>query len=385
MFTDVATGSVDFDNYGGRWGQQKELDRFVQGYAVEKAKIEARKKGHSVTEQQLEDGSIKVVVQVGGGLPQLELLDQQAGHDCLAGTWIVRRQETQPGLGQHSLVDRLDLVGQRADAGEADRELSVVRVREPDAGRLDQETQPVGVDGSDVRAFRWRGASELGRFLFRNHRLFQRAIRQANATLVSGAERAHLFEHNRLVDVSRQSDPLPDRHLSLFVGHNTGRNALGKEAQNSRFYRTRPQLSTSQWESGIPVSSTPDPQPYFAESVMTRKPAQFGQPLREKRIAMWFSLRKFAKLAGVSPTYLSQVEPGNNDPPTAECVTRMAELLEENPDEWIALAGRVPDDLAEIIQRQPTKFADHLLEANGPTAEQLRKLTQQSRKLKDKG
>ena len=63
---DVATGKVDFDNYGGRWGKQKELDRFVQGYAVEKAKIEARKKGHSVTEQQLEDGSIKVVVQVGG-------------------------------------------------------------------------------------------------------------------------------------------------------------------------------------------------------------------------------------------------------------------------------------------------------------------------------
>lgn len=65
---DVATGSVDFDNYGGRWGEQKELDRFVQGYAVEKAKIEARKKGHSVTEQQLEDGSIKVVVQVGGAV-----------------------------------------------------------------------------------------------------------------------------------------------------------------------------------------------------------------------------------------------------------------------------------------------------------------------------
>lgn len=66
IVADVATGSVDFDNYGGRWGEQKELDRFVQGYAVEKAKIEARKKGHSVTEQQLEDGSIKVVVQVGG-------------------------------------------------------------------------------------------------------------------------------------------------------------------------------------------------------------------------------------------------------------------------------------------------------------------------------
>ena len=63
---DVNTGKIDFDNYGGHWGDQQQLDRFMQGYAVEKAKIEARKKGHSVTEQRLEDGSIKVVVQIGG-------------------------------------------------------------------------------------------------------------------------------------------------------------------------------------------------------------------------------------------------------------------------------------------------------------------------------
>ena len=66
VVADVNTGKLSFDNYNGRWGEQKELDSFMQGYAVEKAKIEARKKGHSVTEQQLEDGSIKVVVQVGG-------------------------------------------------------------------------------------------------------------------------------------------------------------------------------------------------------------------------------------------------------------------------------------------------------------------------------
>jgi hypothetical protein len=60
------TGSVQFDNYGGKWGKQEELDRFLQSYAVEKAKLEARKQGHSVTEQTLTDGSIKLVVQVGG-------------------------------------------------------------------------------------------------------------------------------------------------------------------------------------------------------------------------------------------------------------------------------------------------------------------------------
>jgi len=63
---DVATGKVDFDNYNERWGNQAELDRFLQAYAVEKAKIESRKQGHSCTEQMLADGSIKLTVNVGG-------------------------------------------------------------------------------------------------------------------------------------------------------------------------------------------------------------------------------------------------------------------------------------------------------------------------------
>ena len=65
---DTRTGDVKYDNYNGRWGEHKHLDRFLQIYAVEKAKIEARKKGHSVSEQQLEDGSIKVIVQIGGAI-----------------------------------------------------------------------------------------------------------------------------------------------------------------------------------------------------------------------------------------------------------------------------------------------------------------------------
>ena len=64
---DVATGQAHYDNFGGRWGDQKELDRFLRAYACEKAKIEARKQGHSVSEQQLADGSIKLTIQVAGG------------------------------------------------------------------------------------------------------------------------------------------------------------------------------------------------------------------------------------------------------------------------------------------------------------------------------
>ena len=85
MFSDVATGlivrlpdwrypvvidpakvEVHFDNYGGAWGEQAQLDRLMQAYAVEKARLEARKAGHTVTEQALPDGSIKLVIQAGG-------------------------------------------------------------------------------------------------------------------------------------------------------------------------------------------------------------------------------------------------------------------------------------------------------------------------------
>ena len=63
---DTASGTLKFDNYGGSWGDQEHLDKFLQAYAVERAALEARKKGYTVTEQALADGSIRLTVQVGG-------------------------------------------------------------------------------------------------------------------------------------------------------------------------------------------------------------------------------------------------------------------------------------------------------------------------------
>jgi hypothetical protein len=57
---------LKYDNYNGRWGEQQYLDSFLQSYAVERAKIEARRKGHTVTEAPLADGSVKLTINVGG-------------------------------------------------------------------------------------------------------------------------------------------------------------------------------------------------------------------------------------------------------------------------------------------------------------------------------
>lgn len=89
----------------------------------------------------------------------------------------------------------------------------------------------------------------------------------------------------------------------------------------------------------------------------------FGKALREKRIEKGYTLRKFALLVGVSPTYLSQVEQENVDPPTADRVKRMAEILGEDVDEWTALAGRLTEDLPEIIHERPKEFPDMLRDA----------------------
>jgi len=64
---DLTTGSLKYDNYEGYWGEQQQLDRFLQAYAIEKAKIEARREGHSAFEQPLEEGYIMVNVEVAGG------------------------------------------------------------------------------------------------------------------------------------------------------------------------------------------------------------------------------------------------------------------------------------------------------------------------------
>jgi hypothetical protein len=65
---DTTTGQIKYDNFSGRWGEQKHLNGFLQAYAAEKVKIESRKKGHVVTEQQLADGSIRLTVQIGGAV-----------------------------------------------------------------------------------------------------------------------------------------------------------------------------------------------------------------------------------------------------------------------------------------------------------------------------
>jgi hypothetical protein len=66
VVVDTASGETKFDNYNEAWGKQAELDKLLQSYAIEKTRIEARRAGHTLTEQRLDGGAVKLTIQVGG-------------------------------------------------------------------------------------------------------------------------------------------------------------------------------------------------------------------------------------------------------------------------------------------------------------------------------
>lgn len=60
-------GKLKMDNYNGSWGKQERLTELQAHYGLEKAKIEAMRKGYMTTESRDKDGNLKLTIQLGGG------------------------------------------------------------------------------------------------------------------------------------------------------------------------------------------------------------------------------------------------------------------------------------------------------------------------------
>src|SRR6266851_1549067 len=110
----------------------------------------------------------------------------------------------------------------------------------------------------------------------------------------------------------------------------------------------------------------------------------FGALVRREREVKEIGLREMAKKIGVSPTYLSKIERDEFDPPAEDKVRKIAEIIGRDPDELLALAGRVASDLTDIIRQRPREMADFLRAAKGLTAEEMGRLARQAQKSKEK-
>ena len=94
-----------------------------------------------------------------------------------------------------------------------------------------------------------------------------------------------------------------------------------------------------------------------------RPMTQFGARTRQVRERLRasdrrYSLRQVAYRVGVEPAYLSKVERGVAAPPSEATTLRLAAELGEDPDVFLAMAGKVSTDLLQIIRKRPKLFAD---------------------------
>jgi transcriptional regulator with XRE-family HTH domain len=110
----------------------------------------------------------------------------------------------------------------------------------------------------------------------------------------------------------------------------------------------------------------------------------FGALVRQEREAREIGLREMAKKIGVSPTYLSKIERGDFDPPAEDKVRKIAEIIGRDPDELLALAGRVASDLTDIIRQRPREMADFLRAAKGLTAKDMAELARRAQRAREK-
>jgi HTH-type transcriptional regulator, competence development regulator len=79
----------------------------------------------------------------------------------------------------------------------------------------------------------------------------------------------------------------------------------------------------------------------------------FSTLVRQLRLPIGYSLRELARRVGLSPNFLSKMELGHFPPPGEQKIVLKAEILEQNTDEMLALAGKLSSDLVEIILRRP--------------------------------
>jgi transcriptional regulator with XRE-family HTH domain len=110
----------------------------------------------------------------------------------------------------------------------------------------------------------------------------------------------------------------------------------------------------------------------------------FGDTIRELRLAQDLGLRETAGKIGISPAYLSRIERGKENPPKAEIIKVLAKELAADPDILFRLSSHTDPEVTNFIKNQPKimELFRFLTEAKF-TSEQLTELIGAAKSIKE--
>lgn len=83
----------------------------------------------------------------------------------------------------------------------------------------------------------------------------------------------------------------------------------------------------------------------------------FGEKLRELRRLKEISQRELARQVGVDFSYISKLENDRIPPPAADTIVRICRVLDVPPDELLALTGKMPSEIKNMLSSHPAAMA----------------------------
>ena len=79
----------------------------------------------------------------------------------------------------------------------------------------------------------------------------------------------------------------------------------------------------------------------------------FGETIRELRVAQNLGLRETASIVNISPTYLSRIERGKECPPRPEVIKELAYVLAADPDVLFRLSSSTDPEIVTFLHDKP--------------------------------
>ncbi len=79
----------------------------------------------------------------------------------------------------------------------------------------------------------------------------------------------------------------------------------------------------------------------------------FGEIIRDLRVAQDLGLRETATKVGISPAYLSRIERGKESPPRPEIIKELAKVLAADPDVLFRLSSSTDPEVVSFLHDYP--------------------------------
>ena len=113
-----------------------------------------------------------------------------------------------------------------------------------------------------------------------------------------------------------------------------------------------------------------------------KKLKKLGVLISQERKNKDFSLRDFAREVGVSHVAISHIEKGKVEA-KKETLIKIAKILNYDKDTLLAKASKLDDDVENMLSEKSETAAVLFRSAAGLTDEQLKKITEQMKKMSD--